>query len=556
MRVRYSAVPMAAERIATDVLIAGGGPVGLVAAIELARRGVGAILLNDKPETATHPKANAIGARSMEHFRRLGVARRIRGAGLDDDHPTDVSYFTSLTGIELARLRMPCRSEILRMARAGEGPWPTPEPPHRCSQIFLERALRERAAEVGAELRFGWRLDSFREEKGGVAATAEEIPSGRRAEIAARYLIGCDGGASIVRRALGIELEGERGVVRPMMGGSMHSAYFRARLDASWLRVGKSWQYWVVNPDIRSLIIHVDSRDLFLIQVPVPEGVDRRAVDSRDLLHRSARANFPMEILSTVPWTAGHSLVAQRYRAGRVFLAGDSAHLFTPTGGLGMNTGVDDAVNLAWKLAAAIRGWGGDALLASYEAERRPIGIRNVAYAATMATSVGTVPVTKAVDDDTAAGREERARLGAYLADHAFREFIIPGIQLGLRYAGSPIVVADGAAFPEDTPNSFAQAASPGMRAPHLWLGEDALYDRFGPEFTLLRFAGSTKGDAIRAAAARHGVPLSVVDVPGDRARDLYGADLALIRPDQHVAWRGNADPKDAIAVIDIARGA
>ena len=544
------------SQLDTSVLIVGGGPVGLVVAIELGRRGVPCIVLNDAATTAHHPKANAIGSRTMEHFRRIGVSAPIRAAGLADDHPTDVAYFTSLTGIELAQLHMPCRTEALRLARAGEGPWPTAEPPHRCSQIYLERALYDRAAGLApVDLRFGWRFLAFREERGHVVGEAEEVATGRRIAVRARYLAGCDGGASAVRRQLAIEYQGERGVVRAMMGGSMNSCFFRVKPDRRWLSVGRSWQYWVVRPDIRALLIHVDSTDQWLTQIRVPDEIDRKAADPRELVSRAARTDVPIEVISTVPWLAGHSLVAPSYGGGRVYLAGDSCHLFTPTGGLGMNTGVDDAVNLAWKLAAMCRGWGGDGLLASYEAERRPIGKRNVEYARSMADSIGNAPVTDAVDADSATGRAERESLGARLADHAFREFIIPGIQLGLRYDVSPAIVPDGTPYPPDTATECTQSSCPGMRAPHLWLGDMPIHDAFGPEFTLLKLGRADPAPIQEAAMARN-LPLALVEVTDPRARELYGADLILIRPDQHVAWRANAPPADPEWMIDTVRGA
>lgn len=550
---------MPASVIRTPVLIAGGGPVGLVLAIELGRRGVGCLLLNDAPETATHPKANAIGARTMEHLRRIGVSAPIRAAGLDDDHPTDVAYFTRLTGYELARLHMPSRTEALTEARDGIGAWATPEPPHRCSQIFLESRLRARAEALPAvELRFGWRLTGFRDEGERVVATAEEAETGRTIEIEADYLAGCDGGGSLVRKTLGIEYEGESGVVRPFMGGSLLGAYFRARIDPSWLGVARSWQYWVVNPEIRALLIHVDSDDLFLIHAVMPEGVDAGSVDIGRLVGRAANSHVPLKVISSVGWTAGYSLVAQRFDSGRCFLVGDSAHLFTPTGGLGMNTGVDDAANLGWKLAAMCRGWAGPGLGRSYHAERHPVGVRNVNFARGFATSVGTVPVTGEIERDTAAGRAERAELGRRLGDHAHSEFIIPGIMLGVRYGASPIVAYDGAAALPDEPNKYTPNALPGARAPHVWLDADvALYDRLGPEFTLLRLGGnSAETSGIEAAFAGRGVPLATLDIAGDEARDIYGADLVLVRPDQHVAWRGNCEPDDVSALVDRLRGA
>lgn len=543
----------------TRVLIAGGGPAGMVLAIELGRRGIPCVLLNDRPDTATHPKANAISARSMEHFRRLGVAAPIRAAGLADDHPTDVAYFTRLSGYELARLHMPSRSEALAQARAGTNAYDSPEPPHRCSQIFLERHLKARAAALPSiALRFGSRLVSFEDRGERVVAVAEEVETGHKLTIAADYLVGADGGGSMVRNALGIEYEGERGVVRPFMGGSMYAAYFRARGDPAWLKAARSWQYWVVNPEIRAILIHVDDADRFLFQTNMPEDRAAGAIDERAIVRALAGADVPIEVLSAVPWTAGYALVTQRYGHGRVLLLGDSAHLFTPTGGMGMNTGVDDAANLGWKLAALCAGWGGPDLIASYEAERRPIGIRNVTFARGFAESVGTVPVTEEIENDGAAGRAERAALGERLARHAHSEFIIPGIMLGVRYGDSTIIAHDGAAAPPDEPNRYVPTGTPGARAPHLWLDEGAaLHDRLGPEFTLLRLGGtSADASALRDAAAEYGVPLAVVDVPGEAARDRYGADLVLVRPDQHIAWRGNVPPPDATTLIDRIRGA
>lgn len=549
------------QNVQIPVLIAGGGPVGLVVALELGVRGVACMVLNDGPDTASHPKANAIGARTMEHLRRLGVAADLREMGLDDDHPTDVAYFTRLTGHELARLRMPSRRNALAEARSDTGAWASPEPPHRCSQIFLERQLKRRAEGLPAiDLRFGWRLTGLAEAGDGVTATAEEIATGRTIAIEADYLVGADGGNSIVRKALGIEFEGESGVVRPFMGGEMFAAYFRAQPDPSWLSVKKSWQYWIVNPEIRALLIHVDDADRFLVHATIPKGGDPAAMDTRAIVGLMAKANVDLELLSTVPWTAGYSLVTQSYGTDRIFLAGDSSHLFTPTGGLGMNTGVDDAANLGWKLAALHHGWGGGKLAASFEAERRPIGLRNINFARGFADSVGTVPVTEAVERDSAAGRAERAALGERLGAHAQSEFIIPGIMLGVRYAGSPIVAQDDGhgAPPPDDPNTYIPSGSPGARAPHLWLEPGAaLYDRLGPEFTLLRLGGSSADiSALQDAAALRGVPLAVLDVTSGRARDLYGVDLALLRPDQHIAWRGNRAPDDALALIDRVRGA
>jgi hypothetical protein len=262
------------------------------------------------------------------------------------------------------------------------------------------------------------------------------------------------------------------------------------------------------------------------------------------------------EILSRGSWTAGHALVAERFQSGRVFLAGDAVHLFTPAGGLGYNTAIEDAVNLGWKLAAVIRGNGGHDLLESYEAERKPLAIRNTGYARAFADSLGLFEPAAEIEAETPEGEAARARAGAYLEKHTRAEFNIPGITFGGRYDGSPIIVSDGTEPPADRPNEYIPTACPGGRAPHLWLGENvSLYDRFDFEWTLLRIGRSPpSGEKLMLAAAELGLDLPSLDLPSDEARDLYGADLALVRPDQIVAWRGNAI-SNAPALLDRVLG-
>lgn len=528
----------------TQVLIAGGGPAGLVLALELGVCGVACVLLNDSPHTARHPKANAVSSRTMEHMRRHGISDRLRDRGLAEDHPTDLTYFTSLTGHEIGRFRQPSRAEAMAEAKAGTGSWASAEPPLRCSQIFLEEELKAKADTLNSvDMRFGWKLTAFNDHEDHVSATTENAETGDVGEITARFLVGCDGGNSLVRKSLGIELEGESGVVRPMMGGPMYAAYFRVTEEPDWLPERRAWQYWMHTPELRGLLVHVDSDRLFLFHFAMQDGVD--GADPTSLIHRAVGREFPLEVISSVNWNAGHSLVAQTYRKGNVFIAGDAVHLFTPTGGMGMNTGVDDAANLGWKLAAVLCGEGGEALLDSYEAERRPIGVRNVNFARGFADSVGNVEIPVSISADTADGAAERARLKAHFEHHAEFEFIIPGAFLGLRYEDSPVIAYDGAEPPLDHPNDYTPNAIPGSRAPHVWLGDDALFDRLGPGFTLVRFGG-VQGDL--------GPDITVLDVADAAARDLYGADYVLIRPDQHIAWRGN-EIGDAAALADTVRG-
>ena len=545
-----------AETRRVSVVVAGGGPVGMIAAIELGCRGISCALLNDRPTTAIHPKANAISSRTMEHLRRLGLARAVRRRGLDDDHPTDLAYFTRLTGYEIGRYRQPSRRRALAEAAAGTGRWASPEPPHRCSQLFLEAELKAAVdALASVEVRFGWRLETFDERCDRVAALARRADGAEEILYEADYLIGCDGAASDVRAALGIELAGESGVIRPMMGGPMYATYFEAEADAGWLAQDPAWQYWILNPELRALFIPVDGRNKFLFITALGTG-DGGMRDPTAMIHLAAGARFPLRIISAQNWTAGYALVAERYRRGRVFLAGDAAHLFTPTGGMGMNTGIDDAVNLAWKLAAVIAGWGGPGLIGSYEAERRPIGERNTAFASRFADSIGHMPVGAAVEEDSAAGRAARAALKPLVEAHAHFEFTIPGIFLGLSYADSPIVAPDGTSPPPDDPNVYTPNACPGARAPHVRLSGGALHDGLGPEFTLLRFDGTCDPAPLLAAAESRGMPLVSAAVDDAAARGIYDADLVLIRPDHHVAWRGRRLPPDCGALLDRVRGA
>ena len=542
----------------TDVLIAGGGPVGLTVALELARFGVRTILVNDGAETALHPKANAINARSMEHFRRHGLGPALRAAALPADHPTDVAYVTRLTGRELARLRMPSSRDAVAEAGAGTSPYDCAEPPHRCSQIFLEAILRDAAqARPMNDVRFGHRFEEFRRTDGGVAAVIRDIACDRSYEVAARHLVGADGGRSAVRRQLGIRYAGEGGVARRMMGGAMLATFFRAPRDAGWLSIDPAWQYWVVAPDVRALLLSVDGADRFTLLTRIPDDVDPETIDDRALIEQAAGRPVDAEIILRQPWTAGHALLAESFGGENAWLVGDAAHLFTPTGGLGMNTGVDDAVNLSWKLAADVQGWGGPNLMASYEADRRPIGARNLAFARSFAESIGTFEVDPSIDTDTPEGAAERARLGAHLADHSRREMIIPGIALGVRYAGSALVSPDGSPEVPDDAYDYVPTARPGHRAPHVWLDAgEALCDRFADGFTLLRTDASADAAALVAAAGRVGLPISVLDIDAPAVRERYATALVLIFPDGHVAWRGDAPPEDCVALIDRVRGA
>ena len=310
-----------------------------------------------------------------------------------------------------------------------------------------------------------------------------------------------------------------------------------------------------MNRERRSFLCAIDGESLLVYHTQLPRGQAPTEAFARESLALSTGREFPIELIGTATWTAGFTLVAERYSDphGRVFIAGDAAHLFTPTGGQGYNTAVDDCANLSWKLAAACQGWGGSQLLGTYETERKPIGHRNTGFARAMADSIGRMAIPENLEDGTPEGARSRETLGKQLVDHCNREFDIPGIHFGVFYGGSPIVCGDGTPPPADNWHHYNPHATPGARAPHLWLGDGlSIFDRFGRDFTLLRLGGAAHDvRSIETAARQRGIALAVLDEPSSEARDLYGRDLVLVRPDHHVAWRGNSLPDNPQATID-----
>jgi 2-polyprenyl-6-methoxyphenol hydroxylase-like FAD-dependent oxidoreductase len=539
------------------VLIVGGGTVGLYLAMELGYRGLECLLVTESATTSTHPKGSTINARSMEHLRRLGVARDVRNLGIPPDHNTDITFITRFNGYELGRIEMPSCNEKM----GHPGPWGhtslTPEPIHRANQLYLEPLFRKHAeAHESTALRFGWRLSTFVQYPDRVEGEIEDVATGERQKVVADYLVGCDGANGSIRRQLGFKYGGRTPSGDKFYDGRMLSLYVRARRIYDVMPFPRSWHYLTMNADTRMDCISLDCKGEFVVLAQIAPDLPLANIDARALFHRAVGCDIDAEIVSVQEWSAGLALVTDHYQRGRVSLAGDSVHLFTPTGGFGFNTGIDDAANLAWKLAAVHQGWGGEQLLATYELERRPIGVRNTTESGKLAEQAAALEVPPHIEDATAQGAAERSAFGKELA--AFREeFASLGIQLGARYDGSPIVVGDGAPPPPDDPKIYTPSAVPGGRAPHYWIGaRESLFDRFSAGFTLLRLGpDAPTADGFERAAAERGIPFTTLTVTEPAILDLYERRLALVRPDQHIAWRADAAPEDAGRVLDIATG-
>ena len=546
----------------TDVAIIGGGPAGLMLAIELGCRGIDCTVLEEDIGAPDFPKANATSSRTMEHYRRRGFASQIRTLGLTEDHPQDVVYCTTLAGRELTRFSIPSRKQALErtfFGDYGEESWPTPELPHRGQQMLMEPVLRAELAKYpSVKLMLGWQAQSISMDDKQVGISATQTDGQASLELVARYVVGCDGPRSLVRKSCGIRFSGQSDEARDFFGGQMLSVYFSSSSLYDVLGKKRAWQYWAVNAVQRGLLIAIDGIDKFLFCFQMVPGQPVETVDFKSAMFAAIGNTFTFELIAVAPWHAGFTLVADQLAKGRAFIAGDAAHLFTPTGGMGYNTSVDDAVNLGWKLAAVVQGWAGEQLLDSYEAERKPIAHRNTAFARAMADSIGSIKVPTGLEEDSEQAAHARQQLGAALTHHVHSEFNIPGLQLGLRYEGSPIVAREAGPPAADQPNVYLPTARAGSRAPHIWLDGVSIFDLFGRDYTLLCF-GAGESPKTRACAAvwQHtagsmGVPLDIVECDSVKARQLYGADYVLIRPDHHIAWRGDnmADARELLEMV------
>jgi 2-polyprenyl-6-methoxyphenol hydroxylase-like FAD-dependent oxidoreductase len=539
----------------SDVLIVGAGPVGLTLAIDLAWRGIDVTVVETRaPAAPPEPKCNHVAARTMEIFRRLGLAEKVRNAGLPADYPHDISYRTTFTGEELTRIKIPCRRDRFKMTDGPDCDWPTPEPPHRINQIFLEPILFEHAAaQPRVRIINRTSAEDVVVEETCARVSLRDLDSGTVRRVSCRYLIGCDGARSVVRKAVGAELAGDAVVQR------VQSTYIRAPGLIDLQQHERAWGTGAINPRRSGMVYAIDGRERWLVHNYMKPGEgDFDSVD-RDGCIRTilgVGADFNYEIISKEDWY-GRRLIAQKFRLGCAFIAGDAAHIWVPYAGYGMNAGIADAMNLSWPMAAHLNGWAPPAILDAYEAERWPITSQVSRFAMSHAEAEirrrGAVP--DAIEDAGPAGELARRDVGRLTYEINVQQYACAGLNFGTYYDASPIIAYDGSEHPAYTMNSYTPSTVPGCRTPHLWCKDDrSLYDAMGPEFTLLRLDPAIDVAPLEAAARHRGVPLKLLDI--EPAANFDGGGLVLSRPDQHVAWRGDRLPVDPLVLIDRVRGA
>jgi 2-polyprenyl-6-methoxyphenol hydroxylase-like FAD-dependent oxidoreductase len=522
-----------------DVVIGGAGPVGLTLAIDLGRRGVRCLIVERDPTTGPWPKMDRSNARTMEIYRRLGIADRVRELGYPPEAPMDVFIVTRLDEPPLTVLNYPSVGEFRETIAKETGMAQPAEPYQLVSQNRLEPLLKEVAeATENVTVRYGCPVVGFKQDDDGVTVRLEPL-DGPPEEVRALYLAGCDGGSSAIRKALGIGLEGVGGI------RTMKQICFRSETLYEQIPMGKGRHYYFADAEGSAMIAQGDRKE-FTLNSDLPDDADfAEAIRSR------VGFPFDFEILNVGSWRL-HLLVADSYGKGRVFIAGDAAHLVIPTGGLGMNTGIGDAIDLSWKLAAAVKGWGGPELLESYERERRPIGLRNREASGWAAEGMGLWRkcVRPEIRDDTPEGAANRAEVAEVASVHHRRVHDMIGVEFGYSYAGSSLIADEPGNVTEWQTTVYEPHTQPGVRIPHIWLSDGLpIQDILGRDYTLLDLRGDADSTALEGAFAAIGAPLEVVRRDEPHVRDVYGCTVLLLRPDLHIAWRGDALPADAQAL-------
>ena len=529
----------------TSVLIVGSGPIGLALAAELGARDVPVTVVEQSEAKIGPAKMLMVGVRTMEFCRHLGIAQKVAEWGFPPEFCLDNVFVAGgLNGWEIARVPLPPMS----------GPADSQHSPERqrhCPQTWFDPILREKAASYPhVDLRYRTRFESLVQDEAGVTALVHDLETGRCESIRCDYLVGADGHASVVRKQLGIEMRGF-----PHLDTSIN-----VEIDVSDLRalhkIGDAGRYAMIGPEgLWATFVAVDGRRTWRLTLYGANDIDVDAIDLDAAIRRLVGRPFDYRINSVGKW-ARKMVVADHFQDGRVFLAGDACHAHPPNGGFGMNTGIGDAFDLGWKLEATYKGWGGPQLLASYDRERRPVCHRAANESLVNYRRLTASTRFPGIEDAGAEGARLRRELGQRLGEANTKAWQPVGIHLGHVYDPSPINVPDGSAKPAEDTVGYTPSARPGSRAPHFWLRSGvSVLDLFGKGFTLLRF-GRLDASALVAAARSRAVPIAVHDIASEEARGLYASALCLVRPDGHVAWRGDAVPADCARLVDVIRGA
>ena len=534
------------EQYDMDVLVVGAGPVGLCLAGDLGLRGHRVVLIDKLDGSIEQPKMDMVGIRTMEYCRRWGLTEKVHNAGYNRDYPQDNVFLTTLRGWEIGRQNMPSMND--------ERPPPqSPATRERCPQNFFDPVLRDFAkSRDGVELRYSTEYVSHEQDEDGVTARLKNLETGEDVTVRARFLVACDGGNSLLRKQLGIEMHGA-GLLTYTTNVIFEAKGFNDLHDKT-----PGYRYMFINEQgAWGTIVAIDGHDRWRMSIigdktPQPFYTES---ECRGFAHKMVGCEFDMTVLSILPWIRSE-LVAERYSVGRVFLCGDACHRTSPTAGLGMNTGIGDAVDLSWKLSALLQGWGGPGIVESYDAERIPVAKRFTQFStgnlSTMKGAIAGGPLL----EDSDQGREARRRLRHYLDEGLRREWFSLNMHLGNRYTQSPIIdydeVEDPALLEAEYHEAivYNQSSRPGARAPHAWMRDGrSTLDLFGKGFVLLTFTKTDHAAAERAfgpAAQALGMPIEIVHIAQPDIANLYDRRFVLVRPDGHVAWRAEAVPDDA----------
>ncbi len=536
----------------TDVLIVGGGPVGLAMAVELRYQGINCILIEQTDGVVTDPKVSTVGPRSMEFCRRWGISQQIRNAGWSREHTLDIAWVTSVGGHEIYRVHFPSYAERTQPDYA-------PETEQVCPQDWFAPVFQQFLGQYpDGIIKFQSRLDGFEQTNGGVISQITNLETGTTEIIRARYIVACDGSRSSIRKACGVDTT----TYHPTQ--TFQSVVFRAPKLAEQMGKNHAMVYFLVNPVIQEPLRVVDGKELYrLILKPQADG---EVIDAETAIRAAISIDTPFEIVSNIPWRLTHR-IANQFRVGNIFFVGDSAHTLSPSGGFGMNTGIGDAVDLGWKLAATIQGWGGTNLLDTYEIERRAIAIRNLEEANANLERSQKRSIPPVIMSDSKEGDRIRKEMAVGMErSNVKREFDAPGVHFGFRYESS-IIISDGEP-PTNDAFQWQQTSYPGCRFPHAWLepGKSTL-DLFGHGFVLMCFQSTLEVEKqvekIEQACQERTVPFTHKQINNPEIAKLCVSETirndyrkyVLVRPDGHVAWRGDTLPDDAGALIERVRG-